>query len=84
MVAAGDADVVVDGIGQVLEWGEWWLLTYADCGHETMFSRTAHRLFEWPEVERVVRKSYAERVICSGPQPAIHRRSGRRCPSLIR
>jgi hypothetical protein len=46
--------VQIDGVGEVLAWGEWWLLIYADCSHETMFSRTAHRLFEDAEVERHV------------------------------
>ncbi len=33
-------------------YGEFWILTYARCGHETYFSRTAHRLFEPDDVER--------------------------------
>jgi len=47
--------VIVAGVGEVLQWSGFWKLIYAGCGHEAMFPRTAHRLFEDAEVEREVR-----------------------------
>jgi hypothetical protein len=61
--------VQIEGIGEVLAWGEWWLLIYAACGHETQFSRTAHRLFEPADVERHVLAYYATCDMCARPWP---------------
>jgi hypothetical protein len=62
----------LEGIGEVLAWSEYWKLIYP-CGHETMFSRTAHRLFELEDVEREVRTYYAECLVCSRPVPHLPR-----------
>jgi hypothetical protein len=56
--------VIITGVGEVLAWGEWWLLSYADCGHETMFSRTGHGLFEDADVVREVRTYYSDCQAC--------------------
>jgi hypothetical protein len=56
--------VTIDGVGQVVEWGEWWRLVYDDCGHEIWFDRVTHRLFEPAKVEQVVRKFYADCDAC--------------------
>ena len=32
----------INGVGRLIEWGEWWRLIYYGCGHETRFVRTAH------------------------------------------
>ena len=53
----------VAGVGRVLEWGEFWRLTYDACGHEQWFLRTGRHLFEPADVERVVRTYYAD---CQG------------------
>jgi hypothetical protein len=60
----------IDGIGEVLAWSEFWLLIYAECGHETYFSRTGHGLFEPDEVEREVRAYYAQCQACAHPWPS--------------
>ena len=54
----------VEDIGRVCEHGEWWMLQYEPCGHETWFDRVTHRLFDPVKVEEVVRKFYADCVLC--------------------
>ena len=56
--------VQVEGIGRVYEHGEWWVLQYHPCGHETWFDRVTHRLFDPSDVEQVVRKFYGDCVLC--------------------
>jgi hypothetical protein len=67
------AAVQIEGVGEVLPWAEYWRLIYAACGHETMFSRTAHRLFEDADVEREVRTYYAQCLVCARPVPHMPR-----------
>jgi hypothetical protein len=62
--------VQIAGVGEVLAWGEFWLLIYANCRHETYFSRTGHRLFEDADVEREVRSYYADCQACAPARPA--------------
>src|SRR3954449_4013185 len=52
--------MTIDGVGRVLESGEWWKLIYDGCGHETWFDRVACRLFEPAKVQQVVLSFYAE------------------------
>jgi hypothetical protein len=61
----------VDGIGEVLQWSEFWLLIYTECGHETYFSRTGHLLFEPDEVEREVRTYHAQCIRCQPPRRLV-------------
>jgi hypothetical protein len=85
--------VIIEGVGEIFQWSEWWLLVYQRCEHETMLPPTGHRLFEPADVERVVREFYVECVVCShnkglyrvlspvGPQQAIHADKGPHRPS---
>ena len=57
--------LTIDGIGEVLAWGEFWLLTYADCGHVTMFPRTGHQVYEPADVEHQLRTHHAECPACA-------------------
>jgi hypothetical protein len=61
----------IDGVGDVLESGEWWRLIYARCGHERRFPRIAHGLFDPPQVEHEVRTLYSECTICARPLPYV-------------
>jgi hypothetical protein len=63
--------VQIDGVGEVLQWGEWWLLVYSACRHETMFSRTGDSLFEPDEVQAAVLEHYAECTRCHPPRRVV-------------
>jgi hypothetical protein len=43
------------------------------CGHETMFPRSGHRLFEPDQVEREVRTYYATCNLCAKGSPVNYR-----------
>ena len=49
----------IAGVGEVVQWAEFWLLIYDGCGHETYFSRTGRQLYEPDKVESHVRTYYA-------------------------
>ena len=49
----------VDGIGQVLQQGDWWKLIYDTCGHEQWFPQTGHRLYAHVDIQAEVRQHYA-------------------------
>lgn len=53
----------VAGIGEVLQWGELWLLVYDSCGHEQYFFRGPMN-YEWHQVEHEVRQYHAECQQC--------------------
>jgi hypothetical protein len=57
--------MTIDGVGRVIEWGEWWKLIYDGCGHETWFDRVVCRLFEPARVEQVVLSYYAACQSCA-------------------
>lgn len=49
--------VTIDGIGELLQWSEFWLLVYAGCGHDFYFPRNQWN-YERDEVEAEVRRYY--------------------------
>jgi hypothetical protein len=51
--------------------GEWWLLTYYDCGHETRINRVSQRLFDPDQVEQLVLTDYAACIICHPPRRLV-------------
>jgi hypothetical protein len=61
----------VYGVGRVLEWGEWWLLTYYACGHETRINRVSQRLFDPDQVAQLVLSDYAACIICHPPRRLV-------------
>ena len=58
----------MEGVGRIIEWGEWWKLIYYGCGHETHINRVTRRLFDAADVEQVVLKFYAQCQECSCPR----------------
>jgi hypothetical protein len=54
-----------------LEWGEWWLLIYYRCGHETRINRVSRGLFDPEAAEQLVLSGYAECLICRSPKPLL-------------
>jgi hypothetical protein len=53
-----------EGVGWVIEWADYWKLTYDGCGHEQWLPRTGHHLYETDAVEQIVRQYYAECTLC--------------------
>ena len=64
----GGVEMDIYGVGRLIEWGEWWRLIYYRCGHETRFVRSAHRVVDIDDAERVVIDNYAECTLCHPPR----------------
>ena len=47
--------MIVEGIGELRERGEFWVLTYASCGHEQWFPRGLMNYAEHAVTREVVR-----------------------------
>jgi len=54
--------VELPGIGQLVEWGELWTVTYDDCGHAVQFPR--RDLWTYAEAEAIVREHLATCAEC--------------------
>ena len=54
----------VEGIGELVPWAEFWLLTYAGCGHDFYFPRTRWN-YERDQVEAEMRRYYASCDTCA-------------------
>jgi hypothetical protein len=62
--------VEVEGIGQLLGYGEFWKLRYDQCGHETTFARdysVGYDETRW--IIRAIRQYHATCWECAHPQP---------------
>jgi hypothetical protein len=72
--------VRIDGIGEVMQWGDWRRPVYEGCGHETRVNRTGRRLYEPEDVEREVRTYYGELLaVLLGRAPSRVRCSSTEC-----
>jgi hypothetical protein len=59
--------MIIDGVGECLQWGELWLLVYANCGHEQYIPRNQWN-YESAKIERDVRTYYADCQQCARDQ----------------
>jgi hypothetical protein len=61
--------VQIDGVGELLQWGELWLLIYDGCRHEFYFPRYEMN-YERDHVEAEVRTYYRTCQRCARPRPS--------------